>query len=58
MTHFTILAAFPVPTYTPYDIVDSLYSVLYVAVIPILMAASTIFAAWWIWNKTKSSLNK
>lgn len=60
MIHYTLLATttFPVPTYTPYDVVDSLYSILYVAVVPILMGASSVWAAWWIWNRTKQSIKK
>ena len=57
--HWTILATtFPAPTYTPYDIVDSLYSVLYVAIIPIFVGASAVFGAWWIWTATKAALKK
>ena len=60
MTHITLLASttFPAPTYTPYDIVDSLYSVIYTAIIPIFVGASSIFAAWWIWHATKKSIRK
>lgn len=59
MIHWTILAtSWPAPTYTPYDIVNTLYSVLYVAVIPVLFGASTIFGAWWAWNMAKKSIRK
>ena len=59
MIHYTLLATtFPTPTHTPFDIVDSLYSALYVAIIPIFVGASTVFGAWWIWKATKKALKK
>ena len=59
MIHMTLIAtSFPTPTYTPYDVVMTLYGLILNAIIPILAAASTVFAAWWIWNRTKRSINK
>lgn len=44
--------------YTVYDIIATLASELYPAIIPILTVVSIIFAAFWIWHKTAGILRK
>ena len=44
-------------TYTVYDIINSILAVIYPAIIPILVAGSTIFAAWWVWHRLRGAVS-
>ena len=44
-------------TYTVYDIINSVLAVIYPAIIPIIVAGSTIFAAWWVWHRLRGAVS-
>lgn len=44
-------------TYTVYDIINSILAVIYPSIIPILVAGSTIFAAWWVWHRLRGAVS-
>lgn len=44
-------------TFTIYDTMNSILNIIYPAVIPILIAGSTIFAAWWVWHRLRGAVS-
>ena len=44
-------------TYTVYDIINSVLAVIYPSIIPIIVAGSTIFAAWWVWHRLRGAVS-
>lgn len=50
-------SALPATTFTIYDVIATIVSEVYPAIIPILTAGAVVFAAWWVWHRARGAVS-
>ena len=45
------------PTFSSYDVINSIANQVFPAILPILSAGAIVFGAWWIWHRVRGAMS-